>query len=96
MANPKAASLRVAKDILRYFLRNPGAVDSLKEIARWRLMQEEVRRSVDETQQALEWLTEVGYVSEESRTGAESIYQLNPARLAEAASFIEDDSKDSK
>lgn len=96
MANPRAASVNVAKDILRYFLGNPGAVDSLKEIARWRLMQEAVRRSVEETQQALDWLTEEGYVSEESRTGAESIYQLNPERRAAAASFVEGDSKDSK
>jgi hypothetical protein len=96
VANPRAASVKVAKDILRYFLRNPGAVDSLKEIARWRLMQEAVRRSVEETQQALEWLTEEGYVSEESHTGAESIYQLNPARRAEAASFVEDEPKESK
>ena len=96
MANPRAASVKVAKDILRYFLRNPGAVDSLKEIARWRLMQEAVRRNVEETQQALEWLTEEGYISEENHAGADSIYQLNPARRAEAASFVEDDARDSK
>jgi len=96
VTNAGAANEKVAKDILRYFLRNPGAVDSLKEIARWRLMQEAVRRSVEETQDALEWLTEEGFVSEESRTGAENIYQLNPARRAEAASFVEDNAKDSK
>jgi len=96
VANPGAANEKVAKDILRYFLGNPGAVDSLKEIARWRLMQEAVRRSVEETQDALEWLTEEGYVSEESRLGAESIYQLNPSRRAEAANFVEDDSKERK
>jgi hypothetical protein len=96
VANSGAANVDVAKDILRYFLRNPGAVDSVKEIARWRLMQEAVRRSVEETQQALKWLAAEGYVSEENLVGVESIYQLNPERRAEAASFVEDDTKDLK
>jgi ATPase family associated with various cellular activities (AAA) len=34
--------VNAAKDSSRYFHRNAGAVDSLKEIARWRLMQEVV------------------------------------------------------
>lgn len=96
MANSTAASVDVAKEILRYLLRNPGAVDSLKEIARWRLMQEVIRRNVEETFEALEWLTSQGYVREENRAGAESVYQLNPQRRAAAASFVEDDAKDLK
>ncbi|MGA3132241.1 MAG: hypothetical protein ABSD59_15650 [Terracidiphilus sp.] len=88
MANGKAANVAVAKDILRYFLRNPEAVDSLTEIARWRLMQEMVQRSVEETREALTWLTEEGYLREEKRAGTESLFQLNRARLNEAAEFV--------
>lgn len=88
MANGKAAYVPVAQDILRYFLRNPGAVDSLTEIARWRLMQERLRRSVEETHVALTWLVEQGYLHEETRMGTESLFQLNPARQQDAASFV--------
>lgn len=88
MANRKAADLGVIKDILRYFLHNPGAVDSLAEIAHWRLMQETVRRSVEETQLALNWLMANGYVREETRVGTASLFVLNAARLADAESLV--------
>jgi hypothetical protein len=87
VTNRKAANVAIAKDILRYFLRNPNAADSLSEIARWRLMQETVRRTVEETRDALDWLTEQGYLSEESRVGTESLFQLDRARLEDATRF---------
>ena len=88
MAKGKAVNVAVAKDILRYFLRNPEAVDSMSEIARWRLMQEMVQRSVEETREALTWLMEKGYLHEETRVGTESLFQLNRAQLEEAAAFV--------
>ena len=90
MANRKAANVPVARDILRYFLRNPEAVDSMTEIARWRLMQETVRRCVEDTQAALNWLIEEGYMREETRAGTERLFLLNPERRADAESFVED------
>jgi hypothetical protein len=89
VANRKAANVPLVKDILRYFLRNPQAVDSLTEIARWRLMQETVRRCVEDTQVALSWLIEEGYMCEETRVGTESLFQLNPARQKDAETFVE-------
>lgn len=76
------------KEILSYFLRNPDAADSLTEIARWRLMQETVRYTVESTQDALNWLIAEGYVREETRVGAERIFQLNPTRREDAESFL--------
>ena len=80
--------MAVTKDILRYFLRNPEAVESLTGIARWRLMQEQIRRSVEETQLALAWLVAEGYVQEETRLGTGRLFQLNPARKKDAESFL--------
>jgi hypothetical protein len=90
VASRKAANLPVAKDILRYFLRNPEAVDSLTEIARWRLMQETVRRCVEDTQIALDWLIKEGYMREEPRVGTESLFHLNPERRGDAESLVEE------
>ena len=89
MANRKAANVPVVKDILRYFLRNPEAVDSLTEIARWRLMQETVRRCVEDTQTAMEWLIDEGYMREETHVGTESLFLLNQERRADAQAFVE-------
>jgi hypothetical protein len=92
----KAPNVPVAKEILSYFLRNPDAADSLTEIARWRLMQEAVRRSVENTQAALNWLISEGYVLEEIRVGTESLFQLNPAKRGEAESFLKEGRRESE
>lgn len=84
----KATNVAVTKDVLRYFLRNPEAVESLTGIARWRLMQEQIRRSIEETQLALAWLVAEGYVQEETRLGTEKLFQLNPARKKDAELFL--------
>ncbi|HUK47759.1 MAG TPA: hypothetical protein VLW06_09210 [Terriglobales bacterium] len=83
-SDPKDPNWPAAREILAYFLRNPDAADSLVELARWRLMEEAVRRSVEKTEAALNWLIQHGYVREETRMGTERIFQLNPARRAEA------------
>ena len=79
----------VAKQILSYFLRNPEVGDSLTELARWRLMEETVRLSVENTQAALNWLVAEGYVQQEARVGTESLFRLNPERRKDAESLLE-------
>jgi hypothetical protein len=85
----QATNVAVAKDILRYFLRNPQAVESLTEIARWRLMQEQIRRTVEETQLALAWLIAEGYVQEEVHLGTARLFHLNPTRREDAEMFLQ-------
>lgn len=89
MTDGKPASIPVAKQILSYFLRNPEVCDSLTELARWRLMEETVRLSVENTQAALNWLVAEGYVQREVRVGTESLFRLNPTRQKDAESLIE-------
>jgi hypothetical protein len=89
--NARRSNLAVEKEILSYFLHNPGAADTLTEIARWRLMQEMVRRSVERTEAALKWLTAEGYISAESHSGTEPIFQLNPARKADAEALVHEE-----
>jgi len=83
--DPKSAAVR---EILSYFVHNPDAADSLTELARWRLMQETVRHTVESTHEALNWLIAEGYVREEKRVGTERIFQLDPARRADAEDFL--------
>jgi hypothetical protein len=83
-----APDVPVAKEILRYFLRNPEAADSLRELSRWRLMEERVHRSVQNTREAVDWLIAQGYLREETRIGTDSLYLFNPARRDDAESFL--------
>lgn len=78
----------VALEILSYFLHHPDAADSLTEIARWRLMQERVRQSVESTREAMQWLTEQGFVREEPRLGTEKIFLLNAEKREEAEALL--------
>lgn len=76
------------KDILAYFLRNPQAVDSVEGVARWRVMEEQVHRSLEQTQSALAWLVSEGYLEELETAGTGRIVRLNPDRQAVAARFL--------
>lgn len=91
VTDEKPANMAVAKQILSYFLRNPEVADSLTELARWRLMEEQVRLSVENTQAALNWLVAQGYVQQEARVGTESLFRLNLARRQDAESLLNEE-----
>jgi hypothetical protein len=79
----------VVRQILSYFVQNHRAADTLEGIARWRLLQEEVRRNVHETERALEWLVEQGLVEELRPPGYQTpIFRLNRARQEDAVRFL--------
>lgn len=78
----------IAKDILAYFLRNPQSADSLEGVARWRLLDQTIHRSVDETNRALDWLVEQGFLLKVTRPGSGAIFCLNPAERGRAESFL--------
>lgn len=78
----------VAKQILRYFLRNPQSADSLEGVARWRLLEERIHHTLVETQSALEQLVAEGYLRVVSVSGSENIYTLNTTKRKEAEEFV--------
>lgn len=83
------------KQILSYFVRNPNAADSLEGIARWRLLEEQIHRSLQETETALAWLVAQGFLDEVNIGGATPIFRLNPGRPADGLSFLKGKSKGS-
>ena len=78
----------MAIEIMNYFVRNPHAADSLEGVARWRLMDEMIRRRLDETEGALEWLVERGYLTRSIAPGGIATFSLNSERVAEARQFL--------
>jgi len=78
----------VAREILNYFLQHPETADNFLGIARWRLLQEEVHRSVGITAEALRWLIAEGYLHRVPVEGLEEIFKLNPEKIRDAQDFI--------
>ena len=83
-----APTEELAREILGYFLRNPHAADSLKGVARWRLLEERVHRQIEDADQALGWLVTNGYLMIISPTWTEAVYQLNQRNRPEAERFL--------
>jgi hypothetical protein len=82
-----------AREILSYFVRNPQAADSFEGVVRWRLLEEAVHRTVDETRRGLEWLVAAGFLVESTSPGAGPIFRLNPERAAAAARLVSRDAR---
>jgi hypothetical protein len=78
----------LAKQVLAYFVHNPGAADSAEGIARWRIMDEKIRSTVQDTFAVLRWLVAEGYLDEVSTRGAGSIFRLNTDRINDARDLI--------
>jgi hypothetical protein len=78
----------VAKQVLRYFLRNPQSADTLEGIVRWRLLEERIHHTLVETQSALEQLVAEGYLRVVSVSGSENIYTLNTTKRKKAEEFV--------
>lgn len=82
-------SASATTQILSYFLRNPSATDSLEGIARWRLLEEAIHRTVRETEEALQWLVREGYLIETVHPHAGRLFHLNAERQSEAKSLLD-------
>jgi hypothetical protein len=84
----------VVKTVLGYFVRNRKAADTLEGVTRWRLLDEQVNRSLQQTDAAIAWLVEQGFLEELRPAGsAVPVFRLNPDRHAEAAQYLAGKSK---
>lgn len=77
-----------ARRVLSYFVRNPSAADSLEGIARWRLLEEAIHRNIVETEKALRWLVQEGYLTEIVQPHSGRLFRLNLEKQGEAESFF--------
>jgi hypothetical protein len=76
----------LAREILNYFLRHPQAADDLEGLARWRLMREKVRRTIEQTDEAIRWLVAKGFL-EEIVTPGGRVFRLKGRRSRESQEF---------
>ena len=78
----------IARQVLGYFMRNPQAADTLEGIARWRLLEERLQRTVHQTEAAVGWLVTKGFLQEVAPAGSVKLYRLDPKRHENAAKFL--------
>ena len=58
-------------------------VHSVEGVAHWRLLEAKVLHELAETERALRWLAERGYLIEESIPGVSPLYRLDPTHPGE-------------
>ena len=88
LTNEQPLNRMMAREILNYFMRNPQAADTLEGVARWRLMDEVIRRKLDETEAVLESLVTHGYLTRSMSPGGIAMFSLNSERAGEARQFL--------
>lgn len=79
----------IVKQVLSYFVRNPKAADTLEGVARWRLLDEQIQKSISQTEAALEWLVGEGFLEELRPQGSRRLFRLNRERRADAIRLLE-------
>lgn len=75
--------------ILAYLLDNPDAQDTLKGIADWWLLQQDIKRNVALIRKTIDWLTYKGFLVEKLGRDKTKYYQVNRARLPEISALIQ-------
>ena len=88
--NTSTPTSELAKEILNYFLRNPQAADNLEGVTRWRLLEERVHRELEDTDLALGWLVNHGYLEKIASQWAGAVYRLNESNRGDAEQFVTD------
>jgi hypothetical protein len=89
----KKATAEIVREVLTYLMSKPDAAETLTDIARWRLMQQAIAQTVEETQRALTWLVRRGLVEEFQTTATPTLFRLNAERLNEARCLLHEEDK---
>lgn len=87
-ARRRETTVKLASEILTYFLRNPQSCDDLEGVTRWRLPDQRIYETLRSTKSALEWLVQEGFLVKESKPWCGDIYRLNAEMQGKANSFV--------
>jgi hypothetical protein len=79
---------KLARDLLKLYLTNPTLVETTEGLARWRLADQLLDKTIRETEQALEWLVSRGFLRQISGRRGRTVFMMNPDRRDEAQHWI--------
>jgi len=78
----------MAEDILNYLMDHPEASDTVDGIARWWILEQRVKREMEEVKATLSDLARRGFVLERKSADTVAHYRLNPAKAVEIAAEL--------
>jgi hypothetical protein len=76
------------REVLSFFLRHPQTSDSVEGIARWRLLDEVVFRTVEETERIVDELVSLGFLEEITSPGVPRLFRLREETAEQAAVYV--------
>jgi hypothetical protein len=80
----------LTKEIIRYYMRNPNAADTLEGLARWRLLEQTVHDTVSEVQEAVSWLVREGLLRKTLCFASPPLFELNRERIDDCKRYLEE------
>lgn len=79
---------RLVRSILSFYLERPTLVETNEGLARWRLLEERIDRTLRETQAALDWLVDERFLREIPRRSGAPVFMMNYDRRQDAEKFV--------
>jgi len=78
----------LVKHVLEFFFKNPNTSDTVEGVARWRLLGQTVRQTLEETRQAMEILVKKGFLRVTPVAGSDDLFSLNEDHRDPAQAFL--------
>ena len=78
----------VAREILRFYLRNPEAADSVEGLARWRLLDERIFSTLDQIARTVAWLVAHDFLVKERTSPLREVFRLNESEREKIETFL--------
>ena len=79
----------IARDILAYLIEHPESQDTLEGIMQWWLLEQEIKRWIDQVQAAIAELVASGFVLERRGKDGRIHYRINRSRKQKIKTLIE-------
>ncbi len=79
----------IARDVLAYLIEHPESQDTLEGIMQWWLLEQEIKRWIDQVQAAIAELVARGFVLERLGKDGRIHYRINRSRKQKIKTLIE-------
>jgi hypothetical protein len=85
---PPNEQSELERKLLRYLVDHPDARDTLEGIAKWWLLEQEIRDEKAKVQEAIVWLVAKGFVVEERMEDGRRVFGMNEERRGAITSSL--------
>jgi hypothetical protein len=83
----------IAQDILSYLLEHPAAKDTIEGIVEWWLLEEKIKRRMNEVQKVLDELVREGLIIANKSKDSKIRYRINQLRKNKIRAMLDGEGK---